>query len=129
MNGRFLLDTNIVVPFLNGDQDLRDKFAQNIEIYLPVVVLAELYYGAYNSSQRVSNIEKVEGFRDAISILDCDEFTSKIYGEVKKRLKDRGTPIPENDIWISAIAIQYGLTLVTRDNHFNHIDDLHVTKW
>jgi tRNA(fMet)-specific endonuclease VapC len=58
MNGRFLLDTNIVVPFLNGDQDLRDKFAQNIEIYLPVVVLAELYYGAYNSSQRVSNIEK-----------------------------------------------------------------------
>ena len=129
MNGRYLLDTNIVVPFLNGDPILKEKFAQYEEAYLPVIVLGELYYGAFNSSKKTSNLEKIEGFKEEILILDCDEFTSKIYGEIKKGLKDKGTPIPENDIWISAIAIQYRLTLATRDNHFNNIDGLSVEKW
>jgi tRNA(fMet)-specific endonuclease VapC len=61
--------------------------------------------------------------------LDCDEYTAKIYGEVKKGLKDKGTPIPENDIWISAVAIQYGLTVVTRDSHFDYVGGLSTENW
>jgi tRNA(fMet)-specific endonuclease VapC len=129
MNGKFLLDTNIIIPFLNGDPAIRGKINQYEEIYLPVIVLAELYYGAFNSSQRETNLEKIQGFKDEIPILDCDEYTAKIYGDIKKRLKDQGTPIPENDIWISAIAIQYSLTLVTRDSHFNNISGLSLAKW
>jgi tRNA(fMet)-specific endonuclease VapC len=91
--------------------------------------LGELYYEALNSSKKESNLEKIEGFKEEIYLLDSDEFTARVYGEVKKRLKDKGTPIPENDIWIAAVAMQYNLTLVTRDNHFRHVDGLQVEKW
>ncbi|NUQ24851.1 MAG: type II toxin-antitoxin system VapC family toxin [Saprospiraceae bacterium] len=129
MNGRYLLDTNIVVPFLNGETGLKDKLGQYEDIYLPVFVLGELYYGAFNSSKKTYNLEKIEEFKEEIFILDCDEHTTKIYGEVKKGLKNKGTPIPENDIWISAIAIQYNLTLVTRDSHFYNVDGLSIERW
>ena len=129
MNGRYLLDTSIIVPFLNGDPVIKEKITQLEEVYLPVIALGELYYGAFNSSKKTSNLEKIEGFKDEIFILDCDEFTSKLYGEIKKGLKDKGRPIPENDIWISAIAIQFSLTLATRDNHFNSVEGLTVEKW
>ncbi len=129
MNGRYLLDTSIIVPFLNGDPVIKEKITQLEEVYLPVIALGELYYGAFNSSKKTYNLEKIEGFKNEIFILDCDEFTSKLYGEIKKGLKDKGRPIPENDIWISAIAIQFGLTLATRDNHFNSVEGLSVEKW
>lgn len=79
MNGRYLLDTNIFVPFLNGDPVLKEKFSQYEEVYLSVIALGELYYGAFNSSKKTSNLEKIEGFKDEIFILGCDENTSKIY--------------------------------------------------
>lgn len=129
MDGRYLLDTNIVIPFFNGDPGLRGKFAQSEEIYLPVIVLGELYYGAFNSSQKKANFEKIEGFKEEIFILDCDEYTAKIYGDIKNGLKEKGTPIPENDIWISAIATQYSLILMTRDRHYINIDGLRNEMW
>lgn len=111
MGGRYLLDSNIVVAFLNGDRNVKELVGKADEIYLPAIVLGELYYGAFNSSKKQGNLEKIDGFKAEVYLLDCDEYTAKIYGEVKKGLKDKGTPIPENDIWISAVAIQYGFTL------------------
>ena len=52
-----------------------------------------------------------------------------MYGVIKQALREKGRPIPENDIWIAAIAQQYGLTLVTRDDHFTAIDGLTLEKW
>lgn len=88
-----------------------------------------MYYGAFNSGKRQTNIDRVDQLRTQVTILDCDDFTAKYYGQIKKGLKDRGTPIPENDIWIAAIAMQYGLTVATRDNHFENIEGLNVEKW
>ena len=129
MGGRYLLDSTIAVAFLNGDPNVKEQVSQADEIYLPAIGLGELYYGAFNSSKKQENLEKIDGFKAEVYLLDCDEYTAKIYGQIKKGLRDKGTPIPENDIWISAVAIQYGLTVVTRDSHFDYVDGLSVEKW
>ncbi|OQY14885.1 MAG: hypothetical protein B6I32_08525 [Desulfobacterium sp. 4572_20] len=63
------------------------------------------------------------------SILGCDLQTSREYAKIKNALREKGRPIPENDIWIAAIAVQYNLTLVSRDDHFKRIDRLHTEIW
>lgn len=129
MNGRYLLDTNIIIALFKEDKQVLKKVQEAQEIYHPAVVIGELYYGAFNSTRKVENLGKVDEYRNDVAILNSDEHTARFYGEVKAALKKRGTPIPENDIWISAIAIQYDLTLVTRDKHFGNIDGLNVEKW
>lgn len=62
-------------------------------------------------------------------VLGCDAETARRYGEVKNGLRQKGRPIPENDIWIAAIALQYDLTLVARDVHFGEVDGLKVEAW
>jgi tRNA(fMet)-specific endonuclease VapC len=62
-------------------------------------------------------------------VIPCDEVTGYWYGIVKDILRRKGHPIPENDIWIAALAIQYGLSLATRDKHFLIIENLKVEMW
>jgi tRNA(fMet)-specific endonuclease VapC len=90
-------------------------------VFVPSVVLGELYYAAKNSSQIAENIARVEQFRLSNTILSCDAITANHYGEVKTELKLAGRPIPKNDIWIAAIAKQYALTIVSRDKHFDYV--------
>lgn len=129
MNGKFLLDTNIVIALFSGDASVSEKIALTSEIYLPAIVIGELYYGAYNSSKKQANIERIEAFKLEIPILDCDEYTANYYGQIKSELKRKGMPIPENDIWIAAMAMQYDLVLTTRDAHFSNIETIAVSQW
>lgn len=62
-------------------------------------------------------------------MLRCEEDTATIYGQVKQQIMSKGRPIPENDIWIAATALQHNLTLVTRDDHFQAVDNLNLEKW
>jgi tRNA(fMet)-specific endonuclease VapC len=62
-------------------------------------------------------------------VLPCDLATGREYGVLKSRLKTQGTPLPENDTWIAAIAIRHGLAVVSRDQHFLEITELTVVKW
>lgn len=62
-------------------------------------------------------------------ILECSVETAFMYSKLKAGLKAKGKPIPENDLWIAASAMQLELTLITRDGHFNHIDNLSLQQW
>ena len=93
------------------------------------VVLGELYYGAHKSGQTAENIRRVQEFAAASIVLMCDDVTALVYGRVKNELRRRGTPIPENDIWIAALALQHGLTLATRDQHFGAVGGLPTETW
>lgn len=62
-------------------------------------------------------------------MLSADEETANNYTLIKSGLLNKGKPIPENDIWIAAIARQYKLTLITRDKHFDEIDALSIDNW
>jgi tRNA(fMet)-specific endonuclease VapC len=59
----------------------------------------------------------------------CDTETARRYGEVKNKLKLKGRPLPENDVWIAALALQHDLTLVTRDAHFQEVESLKTAAW
>lgn len=129
MNGKFLLDTNIVIPLFAGESAVLEKIEMAQEIYIPIIVMGELYYGAYKSVKVQNNLLKIEELGVEANLLDCNRATAKLYGQIKSQLKSKGTPIPENDIWIAAIAQQYDLTLVSRDNHFQNIENLTLERW
>lgn len=129
MNGRFLLDTNIVIALFAKEKKVQQRLVKATEVFLSSIVIGELYYGAYKSTHITENISKIEEFAAANRVLVCDLMTARIYGQIKNRLREKGRPIPENDIWLGAIAKQYDLALATRDDHFKEIDGLDIETW
>jgi len=129
MSGRFLLDTNIVIAIFAKDSGVVDHLAQATEVFVPSIVLGGLFYGAHKSSQAHANIARIEEFAGDTVVLTCDAATGREYGRIKNDLRIRSRPIPENDIWIAAIAMQHGLTVVSRDDHFDEVSNLAVATW
>lgn len=129
-NGKaFLLDTNVIIGLFAADSDILEPLKQAAEIYTCSVVVGELYYGAYRSHHVQKNLERIQTFARNIPILICDEGTAEHYGRIKQALHSKGRPIPENDIWIAAIAQQHTLIVATRDSHFQEVDDIDITMW
>jgi tRNA(fMet)-specific endonuclease VapC len=129
MSGKVLLDTNIVIALFADEASVKEKLAKTEEVFIPNVVIGELFYGAHKSARAKENLVRIEDLASSSVILGCDTETARIYGEVKNVLRIKGHPIPENDIWIAAIAVQYNLTLVSRDAHFSEIEKLEVAVW
>jgi tRNA(fMet)-specific endonuclease VapC len=129
MNGKYLLDTNIIIALFANDENVKKKLADITEIFIPNIVIGELFYGAWKSSRSKENIKRVDELASQSVVLGCDTETARIYGEIKYNLSAKGKPIPENDIWIAAIAIQHGLVLVSRDLHFQALENLTTESW
>jgi len=121
------IDTNIAIDLLNGDEKsllFYDKFTS---LYLPVTVCGELLYGAINSNNSKKNLIKYRGFISNCMILNINSAIAEQYALIRKSLKDKGTPIPENDIWIAATCIVYEIPLASNDKHFSNIEGLILT--
>ena len=124
----YLLDTVIVVRYFNRDPVIRQRLAHT-RVYIPSISIGELFFGAYHSQRVTENIAQIRDLVAINTILPCDVETGNWYGQIKHQLRAKGRPIPENDMWIAAIALQYGLTVVTRDAHFREIDGLQIETW
>ncbi len=74
-------------------------------------------------------MQRITEFIAANRILVCDTETAQFYGQIKNALKIKGRPIPENDMWIAAVAIQHDLILASRDAHFSEIHGLRLEAW
>ena len=129
MNGRYALDTNIVIALMDRDASVRDRVVAADEIFVPSPVLGELYFGAYKSHRADENVARIDDLVRWYATLTIDEATAKIYGMLRRQLRLKGKPIPENDIWIAAAAQQWSATVATRDDHFESIEGLAVEKW
>jgi tRNA(fMet)-specific endonuclease VapC len=129
VNGRFLLDTNIIIALFLEEPRILERISTASEVLVSSISIGELYFGAYSSSKVQENLSLIEHFTGDITVLVCNLDTAKRYGDIKHILKEKGEPIPENDIWIAAIAQQYDLTLVTRDKHFDSIENLKIELW
>lgn len=129
MNGKYLLDSNIVIGLFADDPRIILEIRYAEEIFIPCIVIGELYYGAEKSVKTEENMKRIDEFVFSNVILNCDGNTAKQYGIIKNRLREKGRPIPENDIWIAAIALQHNLTLITRDEHFKEVGNLKTEKW
>ena len=128
MPGRILLDTNVIIGLIGGETAAVSLVAAANAVFVPSVAIGELYYGAYKSARVEENVERVDEFARARSILRCDTDTARIYGTIKSKLHAKGRPIPDNDIWIAAIAIQYSIVLATTDRHFDDVEGLRVAS-
>ncbi|MBI3583466.1 MAG: type II toxin-antitoxin system VapC family toxin [Nitrospinae bacterium] len=129
MNGKIILDTNIIIALFAEDSIIHNRIANTGEVFVPCIAIGELYFGAYKSRNTQDNLSRIEEFAIHNTVLPCDIETAKIYGDIKNSLKEKGQPIPENDMWIAAITQQYALTLVTKDSHFNLVKNLEVELW
>jgi tRNA(fMet)-specific endonuclease VapC len=126
---RLLLDTNAIIALQRGDINLKTLLSKTNEVFIPLIAVGELYYGAYKSQQAERNYQSVVAFIADRVVLNPDQNTADIYGQVKSRLQAKGRPIPENDIWIAALALHYDLTLLTQDAHFAEVEGLRSQDW
>ena len=129
MPGSLLLDTNAVIALLAGDLAAQNSLSKAELTFLSSIVLGDLYYGAWKSTQKVANSAKIDALAAKSTVLPIDAVTAWQFGKIKSALRTKGRPIPENDIWIAALAKQYGLTLLTRDAHFKEVDGIEVENW
>ncbi len=125
---KYLLDTVIIAAYFNRETIIRQKL-KDTTVYVSCITIGELYFGAYNSQQVANNVKQIKDFIAINAVLQCDENTADQYGQIKRLLRAKGRPIPENDIWIAATALQFGLTLVSRDAHFKEVDRLLLEAW
>lgn len=124
MPGRYLLDTNIAILVLNRKLDLFSLQDGHSDFYLCLTTVGELHFGAAKSQQTEVNVTRIERLLTVCPLIPQNAHTGYHYGQVKAGLQRKGRPIPENDIWIAATAMQYGLVLATNDRHFDHVEGL-----
>jgi tRNA(fMet)-specific endonuclease VapC len=128
MSTSYLLDTSVLILELRQDSEILRRLT-GIDTYVSVVSLGELYYGAEHSIHVEKGIAEIDDLAQTISILNTDIDTAVVYGQLKHNQRMKGQMLPDNDLWIAATAIQYGLTLAARDNHFNWVAELGFEQW
>lgn len=128
MPGSYLLDTNIIIAFWKSDPSIVEKLT-GVNIVLSCTVVGELLWGAHKSQQSEPNINRIDDYVSSNVVFVVDYETAKFYGRVKSVLMSTGNPIPENDVWIAALALQHDLILVSRDHHFKAITGLKLEFW
>lgn len=123
---RVALDTNRLTDLFRGDAALAERLGECDEVWLPLMVLAEIQAGFYGGSEQHRNEVLLRSFliRPTAGVLLPARETAEFYARLFVQLKRAGTPIPDNDLWIAALALQHDLVLITRDRHFESIPQL-----
>ncbi len=126
MEVRVALDTNRLTDLFQGDTELADRLGECDEVWLPLIVLAEIKAGFYGGSQQHRNEILLQSFlaKPTVGILLPARETAEHYARLFVQLKHAGTPIPDNDLWIAALALEHDLQLITRDRHFEQVPQL-----
>ncbi len=127
MNGK-LVDTNVIIRFLNGQTELFSLFDNMEDLYVSSISVGELMYGAERSKKSEFNRENFFCFCEQMKVIYPDLEVAKSYGKIKASLKAKGKPIPENDIWIAATCHAADLTLITADSDFDYVNEITVKK-
>ena len=123
-----LLDTSAYSAFMKGDPDIKLALQQTEEIHLSPIVLGELMSGFRRGKYRKKNEEELAAFLSSprVRTLRIDDGTAERYAVILNSLWAAATPIPTNDIWIAASAMQHGLHLLTTDTHYLKVPQIIV---
>ena len=123
---RVALDSNRLTDLFQGDTELAARRENSDEVWIPLVVLAEIKAGFYGGSQQHRNETLLRKFlaKPTVDVLFPGRETAEQYARLFVQLKRAGSPIPDNDLWIAALALEHDLTLITRDRHFQRIPQL-----
>jgi len=120
---RIALDTNAYSALLKGNLGVADMARKAVDIGIPLPVLGEIHYGIFDGTKSVENVNKLQKFlsTDRVNVLDINENTALLFGEIATELKRVGKPMQQNDIWIAAVCKQYDYTLLSNDRGFSEI--------
>lgn len=123
---KLLLDTNRLSDALAERSEVLDNLELAEAVYVPVVVLGELRSGFQAGRRAAQNEKRLQWFlaQDGIGPLPIEPPVSHRYAALHHALRSRGRPIPTNDLWIAALALEHGLVLYTRDAHFADVPGL-----
>ena len=123
-----VLDTNAYTAFLNGNKKIASIIKKANEIYIPFILLGELYHGFYKGSKASENIKILDEFlsSERVNIIHSDNDTCIIFGEIASELASIGKPMQQNDIWIAALCKEHNYSLLTLDNGFKNIVGLKI---
>lgn len=124
-----ILDTNALSAFFEGDAGLKAVLANAAKISLPVIVLGEYRFGLIGSRIRKIIEPALDGLQAASDVLFIDTETVWPCAKISDQLKRAGRPIPSNDLWIAALAVQHGLPIVSQDKHFDFVPGVRRFAW
>lgn len=125
---KLLLDTSGYSAFMRGHPEVMAALQEADEVCLNPVVLGELLAGFIRGKRRKKNESELKTFLQSprVKILDVNSETAERYAVILNSLWKAGTPIPTNDIWIAATAMQHGLHLLTTDAHYQEVSQIIV---
>ena len=124
-----ILDTNALSAFVDGDVGVGDVLRRQPRAAVPVIVLGEFRYGIAESRHRAAYEAWVDSQLSHFDILAITDETTVAYAALRVALKRSGRPIPANDAWIAALALQHRLPILSRDQHFDVVPDLERKSW
>lgn len=124
-----ILDTNALSAFIDGDPAVGRRLSSEAQVAIPVIVLGEFRYGIAGSRRRARYEQWLDEHLADFDILSVTEPTTHSYTRVRASLKKLGLPIPANDAWIAALALQHRLGVMSRDEHFDAVPGLHREGW
>ena len=126
---KVILDTSAYSAFLRGHEPVVDELRRADRLVLTPIVLGELLAGFRKGSRFEENLERLRDFLGSARVraVSLDDETADRYSILHDTLRRAGTPVPTNDLWIAASAMQHGLTLVTTDPHFRRLPQIVVS--
>lgn len=124
-----ILDTNAVSALFQGEQGLEKILQTSDKHHLPSIVIGEYRFGLLSSRKKKTLTKLLDRLKEESTILGCDAETAEHYAVIRHDLKKQGTPIPENDIWIAALANQHNLKIISRDTHFDYVKSVKNVGW
>lgn len=125
---RLLLDTNVYTAFKRNEAAVTKVLGHADELLVCATVLGELLCGFKCGSRERQNREELDQFLDAprVNVAHTDSVTAEFYAEIYRNLRTEGRPVPTNNMWIAAAAMQHGAAVCTLDAHFRDIPGLAV---
>jgi tRNA(fMet)-specific endonuclease VapC len=125
---KIILDTNAYARLLAGQKKVLDEVSSAEVLFMSIFVLGELYSGFIGGTKNRENRNVLMRFlsKPSVKILNATSETAEVFGSLKNALRQAGTPLPINDVWFAAHAIETGSVIVTYDQHFNKIPGIRL---
>jgi len=124
-----ILDTNALSAWLDGDPAIEARLSAASRVVLSVIALGEYRFGVLFSRYRVEYEQRIAMVETDLTVVGTDCETAGHYANIRKELKDAGTPIPWHDLWIAAQARQHAMPVLSRDTHFDHVRGITRLTW
>ena len=124
-----ILDTNALSAFADGEMGVGEVLRRQPRAAIPVIVLGEFRYGIAGSRHRTTYEAWLDSQLSHFDILPITDETAIAYAALRVALKRSGRPIPANDAWIAALALQHRLPILSRDQHFDVVPELERKSW